>query len=98
MSYFVNNESGYREWIKAHPLGFVLVSWNPPRANYTTLHRADCHTINPEKATHKENWTQKYIKVCADDISDIEDWASKKWGEGNHTLNSCKHCQKAGRL
>lgn len=97
MAKFDNDESGYREWIKTHPLGFVLVSWNPPRPEYISIHRADCYTINPEKAKHKDNWTKSYIKVCGNTVEELTEWVEEKWKQ-NAQIHLCGHCKKAGRL
>jgi hypothetical protein len=98
MEVFADNESGYREWVQTNPFGFVLVSWNPPRPKYISLHRADCHCINPQKAPHRQNWTKAYIKVCADSSDELVRWAAGKWGSGVADIQPCRHCQRAGRV
>ncbi len=95
---FANDEAGYRHWMQSHPQGFVLVSWNPPRPEYISVHRADCHCINPQKATHKIHWTQSYIKVCATSQEKLHDWVDTKWGSGVAFIHTCGHCRKAGRI
>lgn len=95
---FAEDDAGYIAWVKAHSDGFVVVSWNPPRPEYTSLHRADCHHINPEKARHVENWTHSYIKACGDTIEDLNAWAERTFGASNQGLYHCKHCERAGRL
>ena len=98
MAYFDNDETGYREWVKNYPEGFVLVSGNPPAPNYITIHRADCHTINPAMATHKDYWTIRYVKVCEDALDGLTEWATQKWGSGGYVFHRCKHCVNASRL
>ena len=98
MQMFDHDEEGYREWIKSHPIGFVLVSHNPPSSKYISVHRADCHTINPAKARHKENWTKSYIKLCADVEAELTQWATSQWGQQVAPLRPCGHCKRAGRV
>jgi hypothetical protein len=98
MMEFSHNDAGYVEWVRQHPQGYVVVSWNPPRSNYLSLHRADCHCIDPAQAHHVENWTHSYIKVCADTIEELQDWAANQFGEEHRSLTSCGHCRNAGRV
>jgi hypothetical protein len=95
---FADDERGYRTWVTQHPRGYVLVSWNPPRPEYISVHRADCHCINPVKATRVKNWTHLYVKVCADTLPEIRDWADAAFGRDRHELQPCGHCKKAGRV
>jgi hypothetical protein len=95
---FSNDDPGYVTWVQQHPRGYVLVSWNPPRPEYTTVHRADCHSINPAQATHVQNWTAGYVKVCAPSPEALEGWARTEFGAEYQGLHRCKHCERAGRL
>lgn len=98
MPIYANDETGYINWVREHPLGYVLVSHNPPSAKYITLHRADCYYINPAKALHKDNWTKLYIKVCGTSFGDIELWAEGNLKAGKLVLPLCKSCVNAGRM
>ena len=98
MAEFVNDELGYTNWVSEHPMGYVLVSHNPPNFNYLTTHRADCHCINPAKAPHKKNWTKNYIKACGDSLAELQQWASTRFGNWDLVLSPCKHCVNSGRL
>lgn len=95
---FSNDDAGYVEWVRTHPRGYVVVSWNPPRAEYISLHRADCHCIDPAKATHIRNWTTSYVKICGETIPALEEWAVGQFGPTHQGLTPCGHCRKSGRL
>lgn len=94
---FADDEQGYRDWVTQNSLGFVMVSHNPPMPNYTTVHRADCYTINPAGRQDTENWTRQYVKVCAPTMASLEAWSVATWGEGV-ALHKCGHCTAQGRL
>ena len=72
---FRDDDSGYLDWLAAHPDGHVI---NIPRNHSATaarVHRADCRTINGQNP-HKGAWTGPYIKVCAEQLADIQQWAA----------------------
>lgn len=98
METFIDNEAGYREWVKANPTGYVLNLHREPQPIYLILHRADCHTINPERAPKTQNWTGDYVKKCSSDRRGFQEWADQRFGKGNHDLRPCWFCQKAGRV
>lgn len=98
MHEFVNDEMGYINWVSKHPMGYVLVSHNPPNFNYLTTHRADCYCINPAKAPHKENWTKNNIKVCGDSLAELQPWVVGCFSKNVFSLPPCKHCVISGRL
>ena len=98
MPEFVNDEAGYINWVSEHPMGYVLVSHNPPSSNYLTVHRADCCCINPAKAPHKVNWTKSYIKACGGSLAEVQQWVIARFGLNDLALPHCKHCVNGGRL
>lgn len=98
MPEFIDDDAGYVAWVAEHPYGYVVTSWNPPRADYISLHRADCQCINPDKARHIDNWTQAYIKACGETIEELQNWAETRFGTGPHALAPCGHCRNAGRV
>lgn len=48
-------------------------------ASAARVHRAGCWTINGQNP-HKGPWTGSYVKVCAEKLADIEQWANAKVG------------------
>ena len=94
MQLFQNDDVGYLTWKAENPLGFVLVSHNPPVGTYTTLHRADCGSLNPHDAASK-NWTVLYIKACSGSRAELEQWAVTELAA---VATPCGLCVQAGRL
>lgn len=94
---FAADEQGYRDWVAQNPLGFVMVSNSPPKPNYTTVHRADCYTINPSARPDVDYWTHQYVKICAGTLAEIQAWAEATWG-AETKLHLCGHCERSGRV
>jgi hypothetical protein len=95
--HWIDDDTGYEEWVSAHPEGFVANVHNPPRPNYFKIHRATHklpdrskpETVNPRTGNI-------YSKVTAQDISDLIAWAKAKLprlkiGHANY----CKDCKPA---
>ena len=75
---FQNDDTGYSNWLKNNPDGFVLNCDNPPKPNgYRMLHRATCKTIIPDGI---RKWTHSYSKVCSLDKNELITWSSKRIG------------------
>ncbi|MGH3928319.1 MAG: hypothetical protein ACRDTT_36570 [Pseudonocardiaceae bacterium] len=60
---FVDDDTGYLQWLTAHPDGFVLNADRNPTPAYLVLHRASCHTISGTPA-RGSRWTGDCIKIC----------------------------------
>jgi hypothetical protein len=88
MEIFNNDDQGYQLWLNQNPNGFVLNANNPPNARYLVAHRASCFTINGTPSRGKD-WTKKYIKVCANKLSEISGWTQEKFGCEPYC---CRHC------
>ena len=43
--HFVDDDAGYRMWLRAHGNGFVLNAYRNPTPSYLKLHRAGCLTV-----------------------------------------------------
>lgn len=89
----INDDDAYLRWIEVNPSGFVLNAANPPTAGYLLLHKASCADISSAK---RSNWTTTgYLKVCSNDLSELENWANTATGGG---LQPCKRCNPGKRL
>lgn len=77
MEKFIDDDSGYKKWIKSHPDGYVL---NAQRGTLNTclmkLHQATCYTIKPTPDIRR---THHYIKVCSTDMDEIAAWVRAKY-------------------
>lgn len=91
LSEFRDDDAGYLAWLAAHPNGYVI---NIAR-NYKTIdartHRSSCRTINGQKQP-RATLTGPYVKVCADNLWELDRWAI--WGVGELVV-SCGICQPA---
>lgn len=88
VSKFRDDDAGYLDWLAAHPNGYVI---NAVR-NYSDfalrevtsawmarVHCASCRTINSQHS--RGETTGRYVKVCAEELSELEDWATSAVGE-----------------
>jgi hypothetical protein len=90
---FRDDDAGYLAWLAAHPNGYViniLRSHNPAGAR---VHHADCWTISGQSA-HGRALTEQYVKECAENLADLEQWASVHVGQ---PIPPCGICHPAQR-
>jgi hypothetical protein len=87
MERFQDDDEGYRRWLANHPNGFVINCERSPRPSYLMLHRATCRDISTSARTNYT--TTGYIKLCALEKRDLEDWAAREVGG---QLRPCRHC------
>lgn len=85
---FVDDDTGYEQWLREHPSGYVLNCERRPKANYLVLHRARCHTISGTPA-RGDNWTIALMKVVADTAPQLEAWARAETGGGVQRCGTC---------
>lgn len=76
---FRDDDVGYLNWLAANPDGYVINIARGLSASAARVHRAGCWTINGQNP-HKGPWTGSYVKVCAEKLADIEQWANAKVG------------------
>jgi hypothetical protein len=91
---FVNDDTGYMEWLKSNPSGFVINTSIAKAPGYMVLHRGCCPHISGYAANFaKDAFTSKqYIKICSDQIDDLTDWV-KQHGRTDGTFSKgCKTC------
>ena len=92
MEHFVDDDSGYLNWVADHPSGYVINADRNPSAAYLMLHRADCHTITgvPAKGS---TFTHDCSKVCGS-RDELESFAADLGG----SVRPCGVCmaQQAG--
>jgi hypothetical protein len=70
----------------ANPDGYFVNCERNPKPNYLVLHRTGCSHFTRNPSPH---WTRNYIKVCAPDRAELEQWATGTVG-GEVTL--CPTC------
>jgi len=72
---FRDNDAGYLAWLAANPEGFVVNITRNYSVSTARMHRATCRTISGQNP-HNGPWTGAYVKVCAIQSADAEEWAA----------------------
>ena len=91
---FRDDDDGYLAWLATHPDGYVI---NIARGHSTAqarVHRADCWTISSQNPRGGA-WTGPYVKVCAEDLAGLEQWADVQLGK---PIQRCGTCHPAGHV
>ncbi len=85
---FRDDDTEYLKWLAHHPAGYVINILRSHKLTGAKVHRATCWTINglPRRGG---TWTEgDYVKVCADKLADLHQWAQ--------SLESCGTCNPNG--
>lgn len=85
---FVDDDTGYLNWVCRNPKGFVVNCERNPRPAYLMLHRADCFMITGRPIRGKV-WTRDYVKICALNKKELELWARERVGGELHNCRIC---------
>jgi hypothetical protein len=64
VEHFVDDDSGYSDWLARHPDDFVINTGRTPTAAYLVMHRAGCGTISGRPASGATFTAGEYAKVC----------------------------------
>lgn len=86
---FRNNDDGYLAWLAGHPDGYVINILRGLNAGTARIHRVRCRTIIG-KPPRGGSWTGSYIKICADELTQLDRWSDKYVGQA---LARCGICQ-----
>ena len=85
METFVDDETGYREWLYGHLSGYGVNALRGANPGEPMLHRATCDWITP---TPDKVWTSgEYIKVCSTDRFELD-----AWGRSGKPCKPCEFC------
>jgi hypothetical protein len=87
-----DDDAGYLAWLAAHPDGYVINIARRYSATDARVHRADCWTISGENPRGGP-WTGPYVKVCAQHLAELDQWAIDQVGE---PIMRCGTCHPAG--
>jgi hypothetical protein len=93
---FRDDDAGYLAWVTAHPDGYVL---NIARGHYAgdaRMHHAGCRTISGQNPRGGA-WTGPYVKICAEHLGELEQWAFDQVGQSIPRCGSCHPSRPAGR-
>ena len=80
MEVFDDRDVPYLTWLHEHPNGFVLNRRRGKSNGYLVLHCAGCRTIKDyNNMARPGGFTARaYIKVCADTVAELEQYARTK--------------------
>jgi hypothetical protein len=90
---FVDDEHGYKKWLKSHPNGFVVNTTRSARPTYLMLHKASCPTttIRGPQTSEGAFTEHAYIKVCADTVEVLLAWTVAQGASGfSKVCTKCK--------
>lgn len=71
---FRDDDAGYLDWLASNPSGFVINIARNHSMAAARLHRATCRTISGTNP-HNGAWTGPYVKVCAEQLYMVDEWA-----------------------
>lgn len=72
---FRDDDAGYLDWLGGHSNGYVVNIARSYSVAAARVHRAGCRTINGQNP-HNGAWTGPYVKICADQLAELEQWAT----------------------
>lgn len=72
---FRDDDAGYLAWLASNPEGFVVNIARNYSVSTARVHHATCRTISGQNP-HNGPWTGAYVKVCAGELVDAEEWAA----------------------
>jgi hypothetical protein len=93
---FRDDDAGYLAWLAAHPDGYVINIARSPSATEARVHHAGCRTISGQ-IPRGGAWTGPYVKVCAEQLAELEQWAIDQVGEPIWRCGTCHPARDALR-
>jgi hypothetical protein len=90
------DDAGYLAWLDAYPGGYVINIARSHSATEARAHHAGCRTISGENARGGA-WTGPYVKVCAEQLAELERWAIDQVGEPIQPCGTCHPARDAVR-
>jgi 5-methylcytosine-specific restriction endonuclease McrA len=75
---FRKDETGYFNWLEAHPEGYVVNTKVKISSDYMMLHRAKCTLMNEYLGMAKDGafTDRQFKKTCSESASDLQEWAA----------------------
>ncbi len=86
---FRDDDAGYLDWLGTHSYGYVVNIARRYSVAAARLHRADCRTINGQNP-HNGPWTGPYVKICTEQLPDLEQWVTDTLGEPVSLCGTCR--------
>lgn len=91
---FRDDDAGYLAWLAAHPDGYVINIARSPNAAGARVHDAGCRTICGQIPRGGAR-TGPYVKVCAEHLAELEQWAIDHVGEPIPRCGTCHPARHA---
>ncbi len=91
VSEFRDDDAGYLAWLATHPNGYVINVARSHSATQARVHHAGCRNINGE-CPNGGAWTGPYVKVCAEHLAELDQWAVDQVG---NPIAPCGTCHPA---
>ncbi|WP_205878802.1 hypothetical protein [Mycobacterium camsae] len=86
---FRDDDAGYLAWLAAHPEGYVINIARSHNATQARMHHAGCQTISGQ-SPGGSTWTGPYVKVCAEHVADLKQWAIEMAGRPISPCGTCR--------
>ncbi|GFM17222.1 uncharacterized protein PO1_contig-015-2 [Mycobacterium sp. PO1] len=93
---FRDDGAGYLAWLAAHPEGYVINIARSHNATHARVHHASCRTISGQIPVGSA-WTGPYVKVCAEDLAELEQWAIEILGQPISPCGTCRPASGGGQ-
>jgi hypothetical protein len=93
---FRDDDAGYLAWLDTNPDGYVINIARSHNATEARVHRAGCLTISGQNLRGGA-WTGPYVKVCAEDLAGLEQWAVVQVGQLIQWCGRCHPARHAAR-
>lgn len=95
-SEFRDDDAGFLAWLAEHPDGYVINIARGYSATEARMHHAGCWTISGQNPRGGA-WTGPYVKVCAEDLAEVEQWAMVHVGKPIPRCGTCHTAPRAVR-
>lgn len=89
---FKNDDEAYFDWLQKNQQGFVLNLRQKCDPGYVVLHRASCGLISNPKNLSGAYTARSYRKICAVNISELEQAARQEGRADGSFSKRCGHC------
>ncbi len=91
---FINDESGYFDWLNNNQEGFVINTPRTKSPSYMMVHRGTCRHIKGYATNYREGaFTERdYIKICANTLDELIKWAKENGRPDGSFSGGCKSC------
>ncbi|OBK01289.1 hypothetical protein A5741_05000 [Mycolicibacterium conceptionense] len=89
MTRFSDDDAGYLSWLEDNPDGYVVNIHRSHHVATARVHRARCRTIRGENPAGG-GWTGSYVKVCAQQLDELELWAVGQLGQHVQPCGTCR--------